>query len=197
MELQAYFNAKAEHWDKLLTEEVMSRLKEFVQRLGIKRGAKVLDVGTGTGVLIPFLAEAAGPSGKVTAMDFAVEMLAVARQKYPWPQVQFLEAGVTAIPLPAESFDEVICNSAFPHFNDQPQSAREMYRVVKTDGRVAVFHPHSRDYINELHKSLGGAVGNDLLPDDEIMRAIFTAAGFKDITIEDVPGRYLLTAWKI
>jgi len=196
MDLRAYFNEQAAHWDSLLTGEVISRLKELIGGLAIERGAKVLDVGTGTGVLIPFLAEAVGSSGTVVALDFAPEMLAAARKKYSRPNVQFLEADVTAIPLSAETFDEVICNSAFPHFADQLRAAGEMCRVLKAGRRIVVCHPHSREYINNLHQSLGGAVGGDLLPDEETMRTIFSRAGFRDITIEDVPGRYLLVAWK-
>jgi ubiquinone/menaquinone biosynthesis C-methylase UbiE len=196
MDHRAYFNEMAGRWDNLLTEEARMCLKGIIDDLSIARGSTVLDVGTGTGVLIPFLAEAVGPSGTVVAVDFAAEMLAVARKKYPWPNVQYCEAEVTALPFPDETFEEVICNSAFPHFTDHRQAAKEMARVLKTGGRITVCHPHSRNYVNNLHRSIGGVVGNDLLPDDETMRAIFSAAGFRDIVIADGAGRYLLVARK-
>ena len=129
-------------------------------------------------------------------MDFAAQMLAVARQKHSRPNVQFLEADVTAIPFPGQTFDEVVCNSAFPHFTDQLQAAMEMGRVLKDRGRITVCHPHSREYVNNLHRSLGGVVGNDLIPDDKTMRTLFEVAGFREIIIQDGPGRYLLTARK-
>lgn len=196
MDRRTYFNEKASNWDSLFPDEVKLRLREIVRGLSIRPGAKVLDVGTGTGILIPFLVEAVGSAGTVVAMDFAAQMLAVARQKYSWPNVQFLEADVAAIPFPGQTFDEVVCNSAFPHFTDQPQAAKEMGRVLKTGGRIAVCHPHSREYVNNLHRSLDGVVSNDLIPDDETMRALFAAAGFQEIAIQDGAGCYLLTARK-
>lgn len=196
MDHRAYFNEMAGRWDDLLTDEVRMRLKGIIDDLSLARGSKVLDVGTGTGVLIPFLADAVGPAGTVVAVDFAAEMLAVARKNYPWPNVQYIEAEVTALPFPDETFDEVICNSAFPHFADCRQAAKEMARVLRAGGRIAVCHPHSRDYVNNLHRSIGGGVGNDLLPDDETMRTIFSAAGFREIVIADGAGRYLLVARK-
>ena len=50
---------------------------------------------------------------------------------------------------------------------------------------------------NDLHVSLGGAVSNCLLPEDQVIFAIFSEAGFENITFEDVPQRYLLTARKV
>lgn len=118
------------------------------------------------------------------------------RRKVPAGRVEFLEADVEHIPLPDASFDEVICNSAFPHFPDKLRAAREMARVLKPGGRLVVCHPESREKINNLHLSLGGVVGNDLLPDGATMQAIFTAAGLEGIKIEDEAHRYLLVGRK-
>lgn len=68
--------------------------------------------------------------------------------------------------------------------------------MLKSGGRVSVFHLHSRDYINDLQASLGGAVSNCMIPEEAVMYASFSQAGFEKITIEDVPQRYLLTARK-
>jgi len=189
---KAYFNEKAAKWDTLIQDEVILRLKNMVSELELPQGSKVLDLGTGTGVLIPMLIEAVGPSGAVVAMDFAPQMLAEARKKYQWPNLEFFEGAAEDIPLGDQVFDEVVCNSAFPHFDDLKGAAREMARVLKRGGRVTVFHPHSREYINNLHTSLGGAVQNCLLPEEEVMRAIFSEAGFGEIVLDDVPQRYCL-----
>lgn len=194
---KAYFNEKATNWDTLIHDEVITRLKNMVAELALPQGSKVLDLGTGTGVLVPMLIEAVGPLGTVMAMDFAPRMLAEARKKYQWPNLEFLEGAAEAIPLADQVFDEVVCNSAFPHFDNLKKAAQEMARVLKYGGRVTVFHPHSREYINNLHTSLGGAVRNCLLPEEEIMRAIFAEAGFERITIEDVPNRYCLMGRKV
>lgn len=196
MDKKDYFNEKAIGWDTHIEDEVIIRLQDMVEELALSQGSKVLDLGTGTGVLIPMLMEAVSPSGVVVALDFAPQMLAEAKKKYQWPNLEFLEGEAEDIPLADQEMDEVVCNSAFPHFADFWQAAKEMSRVLKSGGRVSVFHPHGREYINDLHASLGGAVRNCRIPEEQVMRVIFSEAGFENITIEDVPQRYFLKARK-
>lgn len=194
---KAYFDEKAAKWDTLIHDEVIIRLKKMVEELALSRGSKVLDLGTGTGVLVPMLIEAVGSSGAVVAIDFSLQMLAEAQKKYQWPNLEFLEGAAEDIPLADQAVDEVVCNSAFPHFDDLRRAAKEMARVLRSGGRVSVIHPHSRDYINDLHVSLGGAVSNCMIPETDVMHAIFSDAGFEKITIEDGPQRYFLTGRKV
>lgn len=196
MDKKEYFNDKAVGWDNLLEDEVKTRIRNMIKELALAPGSTVLDLGTGTGVLIPMLIEAVGSSGFVTAVDFAPKMLVEARKKFKWPNLIFLEGDAEDIPLEDQAVDEVVCNSAFPHFNDFRQAAQEMCRVLKSGGRVTVFHPHNSEYINNLHQSLGGAVRNCLLPEEDEMYAIFSNAGFVNITLADVSQRYILTARK-
>lgn len=191
-----YFDQKADLWDSLISTETKERLRLFVEELAISHGSQVLDVGTGTGVLLPYLVRAVGPQGRVVALDLAPRMLARARRKVTGRNVEFVEADVAAIPLPNESFDEVICNSAFPHFPEKIRASCEMARVLKPGGRLVIFHPESREAINQLHRSLGGVVANDLLPDEATMRTILAAAGLEVIKIEDTPHRYLVVGRK-
>ncbi|WP_256218700.1 class I SAM-dependent methyltransferase [Neomoorella thermoacetica] len=58
------------------------------------------------------------------------------------------------MPYPDATFDEVICNSAFPHFPHKLKALKEMARVLKTGGRVIICHTAARETINNLHKSL-------------------------------------------
>ena len=193
---KTYFDEKAAKWDTLIKDEVIIRLQDMVKELELSPGCKVLDLGTGTGVLIPMLIEAVGSSGAVVGIDFAPQMLAEAQKKYQWANLEFLEGVAKDIPMADQSVDEVVCNSAFPHFDDFSLAAQEMARVLKRGGRVSVIHPHSREYINDLHVSLGGAVRNCLIPEEAAMRVIFSEAGFENITIEDVAGRYQLSGRK-
>lgn len=196
MQKKAYFNEKAAQWDSIIQDEVVLRLKNMVAELALPQGSKVLDLGTGTGVLIPMLIEAVDSEGAVVAVDFAPQMLAEARKKYQWPNLEILEGAAEDIPLLDKAVDEVVCNSAFPHFDDLWQAAREMKRVLKSGGRVTVMHPHSREHINNLHTSLGGAVKNCMIPEADVMYSIFSEAGFENITIEDLPQRYILIGRK-
>ena len=76
MSRKAYFNEAANTWDeKYYTPELASFLEKIVPKFGLSSGQSILDVGTGTGILIPYLVQAVGRSGSITAIDYAEEMV--------------------------------------------------------------------------------------------------------------------------
>jgi ubiquinone/menaquinone biosynthesis C-methylase UbiE len=196
MQLQEYFDQLAPTWDKELTPERLQCLGNIVRELGIKPGDYVLDIGSGTGVLLPFLITAVGDEGKIVALDFSAEMLVQAQAKNFPPIVEFAQADVLAIPLPDNSANLAICNSAFPHFGDKVNALKEIARVLKNNGRLVICHTMSRDMLNRLHESIGGIVASDLLPDEAQVRGLIKQAGLKITCFEDSPERYLVIAEK-
>ncbi len=196
MQLQEYFDQLASTWDKELTQERLKCLGNIVKKLGIKPGYYVLDIGSGTGVLLPFLIAEVGNEGKVVALDFSAEMLVQAQAKNFPPIVRFAQADVLAIPLADSSVDLAICNSAFPHFNDKGKALKEIARVLRNNGRMVICHTMSREMLNRLHQSIGGIVASDLLPDEFQLRGLINQAGLKITHFEDSPERYLVIAEK-
>ena len=75
--IKTYFNSKAAIWDDEVAEKDAIKLSQMAERLLIRKGAKVLDVGTGTGVFIPYLQKHMGERGLLIAMDIAEKMLHV------------------------------------------------------------------------------------------------------------------------
>jgi len=76
-----------------------------VQRLALRPGDRVLDVGCGTGPNFPFLAEAVGPEGEVVGFDLSPDMVQVARRRIEragWKNVTALEAAAEEVDLPGE-----------------------------------------------------------------------------------------------
>jgi len=196
MQLQEYFDQLAPTWDKELTRERLKCLGNIVRELGIKPGYYVLDIGSGTGVLLPFLIAELGDEGKIVALDFSAEMLGQAQAKNFQPVVGFAQADVLAIPLADKSVDLAICNSAFPHFNNKVKALKEIARVLRNNGRLVICHTMSREILNRLHQSIGGIVAGDLLPDESQLRGLIKQAGLRVTHFEDGPERYLVIAEK-
>ncbi len=196
MNLQQYFDQLAPTWDEEVSSERLKCLGNIVKELGIKPGYYVLDIGSGTGVLLPFLIAELGSEGKIVALDFSAEMLGQAQAKNFPPIVEFARADVLAIPLADNSMDLAICNSVFPHFNDKAGALKEIARVLRNNGRMVICHTMSRKMLNQLHQSVGGIVANDLLPHKFQLRRLIKQVGLKITHFEDSPARYLVIAEK-
>ncbi len=191
-----FFDARASDWEaSCYPEEVRGRLLELLPCFDLAPAARVLDVGTGPGVLIPYLRRAVGPAGRVVAFDLSLPMVRKAREKPLAPQDLVLQADGHRLPFRAAVFDRVICFAAFPHFDDPALALGEMARVLRPGGRLVIAHLLSRE---ELARHHGGhdAVADDILPDADRMRLLFRGAGLETPTIEDRPGRYLAAAGK-
>ena len=193
--LRAYFNEKAVGWDETVAERDMTKLERMAKSLDIQPGSALLDVGTGTGVFVPYLLREVGRCGRLVTLDFALEMLQIARAKSFAGNVEYLHADIHHIPLGDEVFDTVVCYSSFPHFQDKPGSLGEINRVLKRGGKLFICHTSCRTHINGIHRQLP-AVQNDVIPDKDEMRTILLATGFSDIAIYDNGDSYLASASK-
>jgi len=167
---QAFFDERAERWDDIVTHKE-EKIKHILQFLNVKGGDRILDVGTGTGILVPYLAERIGPSGQLLAVDFSKNMIEVAQRKFPadqYPHVKFIAEDIMQF-APEELFDAIVCFSCFPHFIEQKKAIAHMARLLKDSGRLLIAHEDSRDYINNLHKDAGEEVEEDYLPPIEVL----------------------------
>lgn len=189
MNRRQFFDEVAVEWDASEVEEAQARLREIVTGLGIEPGSAVLDVGSGTGVLMPLLLEATDGKGQIVALDFSGEMLSRAQAKgHP---VAYVQGDAQRLPFPAETFDWVICNAVFPHFLDKRRALSEAGRVLRKGGRLVICHTASRQAINEFHRSIGGVVAHDTIPDEKVMRQLLREAGLGEVRVWDEPDRYL------
>ncbi len=189
-----YFDRLASTWDSLLSEETMLRIGGIVAELNIEPASEVLDVGSGTGVLLPLLTKAVGSEGRIIETDISAGMLGQARAKGPGSNTHYIQADIVSIPFTDKVFDLVICLNTLPHCHDKLQAITEMARVTKTGGRIAICHTMSREAVNHLHQSIGGLVSDDLLPDSAELYRLLEQAGLETVKFEDTPERYLVVA---
>ena len=193
--IRSYFNQKAPIWDETIAEKDVTKLEEMAHRLDIKSESFVLDVGTGTGIFVPFLLNKIGRNGRLVAIDIAEEMLRLARVKSFSTEIDHIHADIVTLPINGETFHTVVCYSSFPHFEDKARALREIHRMLRKNGRLFICHTSSRQEINELHYQIP-EVHMHLLPEDDEMRRLLSAAGFGEISVFDGEDSYLASAVK-
>ena len=123
-------------------------------------GEAILDIGCGAGVDSIIAAKLAGPSGAVTGIDLVPEMLSRARENARLAgvdDVTFQESSAEQLPFPDNSFDAVISNGVLNLVVDKGKALREIYRVLKPDGR---FMLADQVRVGELPKETKARVEN-------------------------------------
>ena len=186
-----FFNEKAEIWDDITIHD-LEKVKYITEILGIHSDDRILDVGTGTGIMIPFY-ERYLVNGSVVAVDYSEKMIEVARSKYPekdHPKISYMVSDVYDLKYDA-NFDIIVCYSCFPHLVDQPLALKILSKALKKGGRIAVAHSDSAKTINEVHINSGKEVGNDCLPSMELLKQMMKKSGL-EVTFERNDENYFL-----
>lgn len=137
----------AELYQRYLVPGITSKwADDLVHRTQLRTGEEVLDVACGTGVVARLAAKKV-TSGHVTGLDLNAGMLAVARGVLnEGAPVKWIEGSALDLPFPSGRFDAVLCQLGLQFFPDQPKALREMRRVVREPGRIAlsVYSPIER-----------------------------------------------------
>lgn len=190
-----FFNSMASTWDETVAEKDTDKLEAMVARMDIEPGYTILDVGTGTGVLVPFILREIGRKGQLVCLDYAEEMLNKAEVKGFRGGIRYICADIEDSRLPGDSFDCVICYSSFPHFEHKSRALGEIHRLLRNGGRLFICHTSSRQVINQIHCQID-EVRSHLIPADDEMHKLLSAAGFREISIFEGKDSYFASAMK-
>lgn len=162
---------------------------------GLKKGEVVLDLGSGAGFDCFLAAEQVGPKGKVIGVDMTPEMVEKARdiaRKRGMRNVEFRLGEIEALPIADASVDIVLSNCVINLSTDKPLVFREIHRVLKPGGRIAISDlALTKELPPKVRESIAayvGCVGGALLVED--YKKAVTDSGLKDVklTIKKLSG---------
>lgn len=160
----------------------------------LQPGDRVLDVACGTGIIARLAAERVGPTGSVTAIDLASQMIDVARATPAptGPAIEWHVGDATSLPFPDNGYDAVLCQMGVMFMPDRAAALSEMHRVSAPGGRVIVNTPGAiqppfeimeRALVEHISPDLGGFVRAVFsMHDPEAVAALLRDAGLHDVT---------------
>ena len=141
--------------------------KHLIEGADVRKVSHVLDIACGTGVLTRRALTRSGPGGRVVGVDPAPGMLAAAKEIEP--SIDWILCSAEALELDDETFDCVMSQFGMMFFQDHEKSAREMFRVLKPGGSLAIavwnsveHNPAYADIIAVLQEQVGTAAADAL-----------------------------------
>jgi len=121
------------------TPDIIKQRMRTIDALSLSNGDQVLDVGCGTGLLAHDMSSLVGPDGGILGVDLSADMLALAAQRCQGlDHVAFKSGDAENLPVESESFDALTCVQVLLYVVDVPKALREMRRVLRPGGRVAI-----------------------------------------------------------
>ena len=179
---------------------------DLLRAAHLQAGERVLDVACGTGVIARLAAEQVGPTGSVTGLDLAPDMIDVAKSTPapPSPHIEWHVSDAASLPLPDASRDVVLCQMGLMFMEDRPAALAEMRRVLAPGGRVVVNTPGTiqpvfelleQAIIEHISPELGGFVRAVFsMHDPDALARLLQDAGFRDVSAEVSSAMFQLPA---
>ncbi|MFJ5266018.1 class I SAM-dependent methyltransferase [Streptomyces sp. NPDC088387] len=188
--VQEFFGARAAGWDSRFPDDGPAYAAAAAE-LGLGEGDRVLDAGCGTGRALPPLRAVVGASGTVLGADLTPAMLEAAVRAGRDRDGRLLLADVSALPLRSRSLDAVFAAGLIAHLPHPAENLRELARVVRPGGRLALFHPIGR-------AALAARQGRRITPDDlraePNLRPLLAGSGWRMTSYVDEDARFLALA---
>ncbi len=182
---EALFDALADDWDALRARLLGGRLAPAeVASLLVPDGLRVVDAGTGTGMLLPWLSALVGPEGEVVAVENSARMVkrAKARAKQ-LDNVEVRRGMIEDLPIPDGWADIVLLSLSLGHTKDAEDAATRCVRALRPGGRLIVCDVEAHAD-TEIVKHLGpGFAGFE----PARLQSILEAAGLERVRRVELP----------
>ena len=177
------------------TPEIAIQRQRTLNALRLQPGEYAADMGCGPGFLVKEIAQAVGSKGLVFGIDNSPQMLNIARARInTLPQAKVVEAVVQQLPFNDGMFDALACVQLLLFINDISQSLREMLRILKPGGRIAIIETDWRsvilnamdeDLTKRMFSAWDSATNSPNLPIQ--IKPQLERLGFHDVSIEGIP----------
>lgn len=187
---RGFFGGLIHVFDPPLPEGVPERLEQIVASAGIRKGDWVLDVGSGTGILVPLI-RVYEPE-IIFACDLSEAMLARLKGHYPYAHA--IAADLRDLTLPEGSVDVVFMNACYPNIVDKPGSFANISRMMKPGGRMVISHPMGKSFIDALKEESPFPL--DDFPEQREAERLLKPYGFEIHRFVDEAKLYILVATK-
>lgn len=186
-----FFDRLAPQWDANEVRSTPERVNAILDMLSIKHGEHILDLGTGTGVLVPYLVERIGEKGCVVGIDLSEGMLSLAKEKFGhYGNVEFLKIDFEEEQIPGK-YDFVLLYSVYPHLHYPKDTLDWLFRMnVKDCGKVVIAFPSDEKFINAIHHDRDSD-SDHLLPAPKLAE-IIRNWGYQVEIASDTPDAYVL-----
>ena len=189
-EVRGFFTPRAADWEARFPDDGPA-YAAAVADLGLRAGDAVLDAGCGTGRALPALRAAVGPAGTVLGADATPAMLDAARRAGRHRDAALVLADVTRLPLRDGCLDAVFGAGLISHLPDPEAGLRELARVVRPQGLLALFHPVGRA---ALAARKGFAITPGDLRAEPNLRPLLARSGWALTSYTDRDTRFLALA---
>lgn len=119
-----------------MTEDVIAQRTDTLDRLGLRLGECVIDIGCGPGFLAESMAEEVGSSGHVLGIDISQDLIEFATQRASVPQLEYRIGDAIKIDEADGSFDVAVCTQVAEYVPEVDRVISEAFRILRTGGRV-------------------------------------------------------------
>lgn len=166
--IQRYgWDLAARAYEPLWHAQLASAQAALVAGAALAGGQRVLDVACGTGLVTFEAADAVGPEGSVLGVDLSAGMIEAARGvERPRSNAEFLRMDAESLRLPDEAFDAVLCGLGLMYVPNPGRALREMRRVLKPGGRLAlcIWGARARCGWSQIFSIVAAEVASDVCP---------------------------------